>query len=145
MAEKDIITEDFIFERFFSKEPYSARLWDLFKVSALNWDKTVGAINAFIQVHDKFYHFDSTIRKWIVITITFKRSGVVFYKAKELQDEHHFEIGSAMSTVLVPVTIDVNRLIDIMSPLHNIDKAKLLQMFKERGFKYENLSITVKY
>lgn len=125
--------------------PFSAQLLDLFKVSPMDLTKMDNALNAFIKVHSKFYFFFTELNKWIVITITFKRSGIVFYTAEELQGECHFEIGSVMSWMLVPVTINVNKLIDIMVPLHNANKAQLLQDFKARGFKYKDLSITIKY
>ena len=138
------IIEDLLSRPLLSR-PFSAQLLDLFKVSPMNWARMDNALNAFIKVHDKFYFYDPSINEWIVITITFKRSGVVFYKAEELQGERHFEIGSVLSYGLVPVTINVNKLIDIMAPLHNVDKDQLLQEFKSQGFKYCDLSITIKY
>lgn len=150
MTEKDTVTEDFLQEslrhfpkEFFLGEPFNARVYDFFKVS--DCTKMDTALDSFIQVNDKFHIFDENTRKWNVMTVTYKRSGVVFYKLEESQSELHLDIGSVLSYSLVPLTINVNRLIDIMSPLHNIDRDQLLQVFKTRGFKFFDLPITIKY
>lgn len=51
-----------------------------------------------IEIGDQFYLYDET--QWILITITYIRSGIIFYVTEKENEEQWFPFGSIMLTNL---------------------------------------------
>lgn len=73
------------------------------------------AIYEYIKVGRKFWSYTD---RWHLLTITYKRSGCIFYTEDDSSEERYFGIGSIMFLMLVPETIYLSELpykIDIKS------------------------------
>lgn len=64
-------------------------------------------IYEYIKVGRKFWHFTDS---WHLLTITYKRSGCIFYTEDDSSEERYFGIGSIMFLMMVPETIYLSEL-----------------------------------
>lgn len=94
--EKDKIEQEILdlINHDYSKTTFATRLYELF----CKYDK---AVEAYIKIGRKFWHYDGEKMCWRKLTVTYVRSGVMFFTFDDEPDVEHAWFTSSMNCLMM--------------------------------------------
>lgn len=75
--------------------------------------RNINKISEYIKPGQKFWTYVDSEQIFKLFTVTYIRSGVVFYKFENETKEEHFSLDSMFCQFIYPETIDTDKIADI--------------------------------
>lgn len=115
--EKEQTVEEFVeqfLDDYYSSATAATRLHDVFA-------NNIEGMKKYFKVGRQFWMYDEKKEKYVLITITYVRSGIVFYTEEDEIEERSFGCGSVFAELLYPKILYLKDIYNLNFP---VDESK---------------------